>query len=288
MISIRNQMSFSILMKRISLLILSLFTVGCGSGSSAPVLLPPGIPPVTTMQSPGGQWLGFDSQSRLVNLLISEDGNVRGFLELGAAMEPPAFTAGTVSVSDGDAISGVMRGQDLLSFPPVFLLGGLPAPNPYSCSISGTVTERASMNVQITCSDDTSLVYDEALMLTPQPGYLQASSLSAIAGNYTLSTNPATNILNVAEDGTVFGMFDNGPTCTVNGTVSIIDSRYSLLDVSWTLSSCTDLLGFAEGGEYSGFAMPSPDPGAPDSYYFLLIRELPDSLSLISVIYDPT
>ena len=55
-----------------------------------------------------------------------------------------------------------------------------------------------------------------------------------------------------------------------------------------TLSSCTDPIGFAEGGEYNGFAMPSPDPGAPDSYYFLLIRELPDSLSLISVIYDPT
>jgi len=284
---ISNRMPFSILMKRISLLILSLFTVGCGGGSPTPVSPPPISPPVA-LQSPGGQWLGFDSQSRLVNLLVSESGDVRGFIGLGTAMEPPAFTTGTVSVSNGDAISGVMRGQDLLSFPPVVLPGGLPAPNLYSCSISGTVTERASMNVQIACSDDTSLVYDEALVLTPQAGYLQASSLSAIAGNYTLSTNPATNILNVAEDGTVFGMFDNGPTCTVNGTVSIIDSRYSLLDVSWTLSFCTDPIGFAEGGEYNGFAMPSPDPGAPDSYYFLLIRELPDSLSLISVIYDPT
>ena len=281
---ISNRMPFSILMKRISLLILSLFTVGCGGGSPTPVSPPPISPPVA-LQSPGGQWLGFDSQSRLVNLLVSESGDVRGFLELGTAMEPPAFTAGTVGVSNGDAISGVMRGQDLLSFPPAGLPG---APSPYSCSISGTVTERASMNVQIACSDDTSLVYDEALVLTPHPRYLQGSSLSAIAGNYTLSTNPATNMLNVAEDGTVFGMFDNGPTCTVNGTVSIIDSRYSLLDVSWTLSSCTDLLGFAEGGEYSGFAMPSPDSGAPDSYYFLLIRELPESLSLISVIYDPT
>ena len=281
---ISNRMPFSILMKRISLLILSLFTVGCGGGSPTSVSPPPISPPVA-LQSPGGQWLGFDSQSRLVNLLVSESGDVRGFIGLGTAMEPPAFMAGNVSVSNSDAVSGVMRGQDLLSFPPAGLPG---APGPYNCSISGTVAERTSLNLQIACSDDTSLVYDEALVLTPQTGYLQASSLSAIAGNYTLSTNPATNILNVAEDGTVFGMFDNGPTCTVNGTVSIIDSRYSLLDVSWTLSFCTDPIGFAEGGEYSGFAMPSPDSSAPDSYYFLLIRELPDSLSLISVIYDPT
>lgn len=272
-------------MKHLSLIFLSLCAVGCGGGSSASFSPSPPGPPATTTQSPGGQWLGFDSQSRSVNLLISENGDVRGFLNLGAAMEPPAYMAGNVSVSNSDAVSGVMRGQDLFSFPPAGLPG---APRPYSCSVSGTVAERASMAVQIACSDDTSIVYDEAVVLMPLPGYLDGSSLSSIAGNYTLSASPATNMLNIAADGTVFGMFDNGPTCTVNGTVSIIDSRYSLLDVSWTLSSCTDLLGLAEGGEYTGFAVRAPDPSAPDSYYFLLIRELPDSLSLISVIYDPT
>lgn len=272
-------------MKRISLVLLSLFAGGCGGGSSTPASIAPASPPVPTTLSPGGQWLGFDSQSRLVNLLISENGDLRGFVEIGTGMEPPSFTTGTVSVSSGDEVSGVMRGQSIISFPPI---SGFPAPNPFSCAISGTVAERASLTVQISCADDSSLIYDESIVLTLQPTYLQGSSLSAIAGNYTLSVNPMTNMLNIAADGTVFGMFDSGPTCTVNGVVSLIDARYSLLDVSWTLSSCTDLLGFAEGGEYLGFAMPSPDPGAPNSYYFLLVRELPDSLSLISVIYDPT
>lgn len=243
------------------------------------------------MQSPGGQWLGLDSQARLVNLLISENGDLRGFVEIGSGMEPPSFTTGTVSIANGDQLAGAMRGQDLLSLPPINLPGGpiiLPLPAMISCSLSGTVVERVSFTAQISCSDDNALVYDESVMLMSQPDYQKSSSLEAIAGNYTLAPKPATNTLNITADGTVFGMYDNGPSCTVNGLASIIDDRFSLLDVSWTLSSCTDPFGFAEGGEYSGFAMPSPDPSAPDSYYFLLVRELPDSLSLISVIYDPT
>jgi len=278
-------------MKRILPILVSLFAGGCGGNSSAPPSSPPISPPVPATQSPGGQWLGLDSQARLVNLLISEKGDLRGFVHIGTGMEPPFFTTGTVSVTNGDDLAGAMRGQDLLSPPPINLPGGpiaLPLPTIISCSLSGTVVEHTRFTAQISCSDDDALIYDESVVLMSQPGYQNGSSLDAIAGNYTLASNPATNTLNITTDGTVFGMYDNGPSCTVNGLVSIIDDRFSLLEVNWTLSMCTDPFGFAEGAEYDGFAMPSPDLNAPDSYYFLLIRELPDSLSLISVIYDST
>jgi hypothetical protein len=263
---------------------------GCGGGSSAPD--GPVNPPGSAMQSPGGQWLGLDSQGRLVNLLISEAGDLRGFVEIGTAMKPPAFTTGTVSVSGSNTVSGEMRGQDILSFPPINLPPGspviFPIPTVINCSLSGTVMERTSLSLQIACSDDAALIYDESVTLTLQPGYLESSSLQDIAGNYTFEFKPATNMLNITADGTIFGMYDNGPSCTVNGLVSIIDERYSFLDVSWTFSSCTGFFVQSEGDVYSGFAIPSPDPAKPDSFYFLLTGETSNELGLVSVIYDPT
>ena len=267
------------------LVLTALAAVGCGRSSDAPA-------PPSTLQSPGGNWVGRDSLGRNVNLVIAENGKLRAFIEFPGLPQPPLFAAGSVAVGGTDVVSGEMRAQNVIALPPGLLpVTGPPAllaPVAYSCSITGTVLERVRLTVQIACSTDAGLQYDESVSLSPQPNYLEPSSLEAIAGNYAMQVNGDTNFLNISADGTIFGAYDAGAQCMINGLVSIIDARYSLLNVDWTLSACTDPFGFYEGAEFSGFATPSPEPGRSNSYYFMLVWERPDSMSLVSINYDPT
>jgi hypothetical protein len=83
----------------------------------------------------------------------------------------------------------------------------------------------------------------------------------------------------------------------VNGTAAIIDADYTLLDISWTMSSCIDLFPNIdidlfpnidyEGVQVSGFAMEIVSPtGAPGSYLFILTGRAQDRVFSISVGYD--
>jgi len=76
----------------------------------------------------------------------------------------------------------------------------------------------------------------------------------------------------------------------VNGTAAIIDADYTLLDISWTMSSCIDhpfLNIDYEGVQVSGFAMEILSPtGAPGSYVFSLTGRVGDRVFSISVGYD--
>jgi hypothetical protein len=120
--------------------------------------------------------------------------------------------------------------------------------------------------------------------------YERKSSLDAIAGNYTFPLQPDTNFLSVTGDGTIMGSYHNGGAqCLVNGTAAIIDADYTLLDISWTMSSCIDSLfnyDF-EGAQVSGFAMEIMSPtGASGSYLFFLTGRVEDSVFSISVRYE--
>ncbi|MGI9248721.1 MAG: hypothetical protein ACR2QI_06870, partial [Woeseiaceae bacterium] len=132
-------------------------------------------------------------------------------------------------------------------------------------------------------------VYDEALTLTyDQRAYERESSLDALAGDYTLDFQPDTNSLSISGDGTLFGMFHNGARCMINGTAAIIDADYTLIEITWTMSGCTDLFGIYEGVEMSGFAMANPVPtGDPGSFYLLLTGQARDGVYSVSVIYEP-
>jgi len=86
------------------------------------------------------------------------------------------------------------------------------------------------------------------------------------------------------------GSYHNfGAQCLVNGTAAIIDADYTLLDISWTMSSCIDLFPNIdyEGVQVSGFAMEIVSPtGAPGSYLFFLTGRAQDRVFSISVGYD--
>ena len=158
-----------------------------------------------------------------------------------------------------------------------------------NCSISGTVAEGESLAITVMCSDSFGVVIDDMFSLTyDADSYERESSLEALAGNYTLNFMPATNSLNITADGTIFGMYDNGAQCTVNGTATLGDASFSLIDVTWTFSACTGLLDFFEGVEMTGIATELPvDAARPGSYYFLLTGLTVDGLYAVSVVYDP-
>lgn len=217
-----------------------------------------------------------------VSFYIAETGELRAVLRPDGGTIP-SFGGGSVSVTSNDVINGSFELRGAVS-PPIFQQG-----EDLGCSISGSVLERQNLSVDITCSDSGGIVYDEALILIyDSNNYERQSSLDALVGDYTLEFQTDTNSLNIAADGTIFGMYHNGAQCMVNGTAAIIDADYTLIDISWTMSGCTDLIGIYEGVQMSGFALTDlAAAGVPGSYYVLLTGQTQDGVFAVSVLYEP-
>jgi hypothetical protein len=248
----------------------------CGGGGKQP---PPGGP-----QSPGGIWFAPGALGGLASFWIAENGDLTAQLNVEGAFFP-SRGAGTVSVTQDNVLSGS------------FELGGDgPLPTQLSedlgCSVSGTVLERQTLSIDVICADSNGVVYDETLaMMYDGSIYERNSSLDAIAGDYTFTFIPSGNFLAISDDGTITGNYNNGGAqCLVNGTAAIIDADYTLLDISWTMSSCIDhpfLNIDYEGVLVSGFAMEIRSPtGAPGGYLFSLTGRAGDRVFSISVGYD--
>ena len=234
-------------------------------------------------QSPGGFWGDSDAGGGLVSFWIAENGDLQAQLSLDGAFLP-SHGAGTISVAEDNVVSGSfeLAGDRLL---PTQLSEDL------GCSVSGTVLERQTLSIDVICADSNGVVYDETLaMMYNGSIYERNSSLDAIAGDYTFTFIPSGNFLAISDDGTITGSYNNGGAqCLVNGTAAIIDADYTLLDISWTMSSCIDLFPNIdyEGVQVSGFAMEVLSPtGAPGSYLFMLTGRAGDSVFSISVYYE--
>ncbi|MDH3576277.1 MAG: hypothetical protein OEO71_00470 [Gammaproteobacteria bacterium] len=264
----------------LNFLLISLTGCGGGSGGSAiPQIAGPNGP--SGIQSPGGIWFGRDSANESVVLYIAETGMLRATLHPQGSIIP-SFGGGTVSVSSNNVVTGTLEVRGDLVLPM-----GLRSED-LGCAISGSVQERQVLTVDVTCSDSGGVVYEEALQLMYDPNvYERDSSLDDLAGEYTLEFQPDTNSLSIAVDGTLFGTFNNGAQCLVEGSGTVIDAEYTFIEVTWTMSGCTNQIGNYEGTQMSGFALVNPAPtGRPGSYYFLLTGQSPDGLYSISVLYE--
>jgi hypothetical protein len=242
-----------------------------------------GPPSPVDPQSPGGFWGDPDAGGGLVSFWIAENGDLQAQLRLDGAFSP-LLGAGTVSVTQNNVLSGSfeLAGARML---PTNQQG-----EDLGCSVSGTVLERQTLSVDVTCADSNGVVYDETLaMMYDDSIYERESSLDAIAGNYTFPFQLDTNFLSITGDGTIMGSYHNGGAqCLVNGTASIIDADYTLLAISWTMSNCIDpfLNNDYEGVQVSGFAMEIVSPtGAPAGYLFILTGRAQDRVFSISVGY---
>ena len=200
------------------------------------------------------------------------------------------YGAGMVAMHDGDRLMGNLFLEALLNEPSV----GYVRSQYLSCSLEGTVAERERIDMDVECPAVDGLGWSESITLIDSVSYeLQPSSLDTIAGNYTLDFRPQTNTLNINGDGVIFAMYHNGPRCTVNGQVSLIDSRFNLYWVKWRFSSCEDgIFSFPgyEGAEFSGIlhVLPPSIADLPDgSIYLLISGQVDERFEFVSVIYDP-
>jgi len=243
----------------------------CGGDSS------PALPsPADRTPSPGGHWSTVHNGSQ-VTFYVAETGTVRALIETAPATIP-LVGAGTVSSTAAGSVSGSLQARD-----------DQPIGNELGCALSGALAERISLELDVTCSDAAGIVYEETLAMTPQPGYEVDSSLADIAGNYTLSISVAPNTLNIAADGTLFGMWDNGEQCTVNGLVSIIDPDYNLLGIDWRFSNCSGSFPYYDDAELTGLALQRTESSWPaGTYSFILTGQTDQRVNVIVITYVPT
>jgi hypothetical protein len=266
-----------------TILVLALLT-GCGGsggdGGSSSAVAPTTVP-LPAQQSVGGMWASSTPNSPM-SLMIAETGDVR------VAIPPtgnsgPAFGYGAVTVI-GNRVEGSLETR-AIPFSPT----SSSAPE-LDCTISGTVSTRLSMQLSIACVDGAGTTTTSSVSFFYDPRYETDSSLAAIAGNYTLSVNSATNTLNINGDGTMFGLYHNGPRCTLNGTISLIHGDFNLYRVEVQFSGCTGFVTQYEGATMTGFAtrFVPPPPGQPaGTFQLLLTTVLNGRLEFISVLYVP-
>ena len=243
---------------------------------------PPAGTPPTGNQSPGGIWRGTTAKGGSASFYVTEDGRLWSTTPIDSLVTGVAFGSGSLVV-DENTVSGGYEAKGVLP-DPVSAVSGI-----LTCGVDGDLTERATLALDLACSDATGPVWDDAVILQYQTEYEQGSDLSTIAGNYTLAPLAATNMLNIAGDGTLFGMYNNGADCTVNGLVALIDARFNLYDVSWTFSACANFFPDFQSTQFQGIAHMVTAPGQPaGSFYLLMTGYVDEQLRSISVIYEPT
>jgi hypothetical protein len=224
--------------------------------------------------SPGGHWSTIHQGSR-VNFYIAETGIVRAVIETAPATIP-MIGAGTVNTTATGSVSGSLQAIDDQ------LVG-----KELGCALSGVLEERTMLELDVTCSDDAGIVYDESLTMTPQPEYGVDSSLADIAGNYALSISAAPNSLNITADGTIFGVWDTvGQQCTVNGLVSVIDPDYNLLGIEWRFADCSGPFPYFEEAQLTGLAIQRTSSSWPaGTYSFILTGKSNQGSTVVVVTY---
>jgi hypothetical protein len=215
-------------------------------------------------------------------MFVAESGDLRAFVGTGPpgapTTNPPAFASGAVLVT-GTQLTGE---YDLKRFGSITA----PAAPNESCDLTGTVNERISLSLNVECTDPAGATRSATVTLGYDPDYERDSSLALIAGNYTLTFRPLTNVLSINSDGILFGTYDNGPNCTVNGSVSLIDPAYSFYRFAWQLSACRPPFVHFEGAALTGLGFREPRGTPPGSFLVLLSGVVDGRLEVASVVYQ--
>lgn len=258
-------------MKLPALAACTLFGVAaCGGGGGHT----PGTPAPAARQSPGGIWHTLGESGNSITMLIAETGELN-VIDIG-----PAFGSGAVIVNVRDEIMGSYDTRGILTSPTAA------ESVDSSCDLEGTVAERATIRAMLRCIDSDGAESTRDVAFVYNPIYDTGSSLADIAGNYTLPFTPQTNILNINGDGRIFGVLDNGPNCTVNGQVEIIDPSYNLYRFELGLSSCQLFTRF-DGATFTGLAFLNA-PGLPAGTFLMLVTSTIDGrLEFLSLAYEP-
>ena len=202
--------------------------------------------------SPAGTWRGTDGRGREVLLLVS--------------------AGGTFQYVDGDQKqgSGYLTPQSQVASPfdlvaPVdqsFADGSIIA----NCNFTGSLLERVSMDLELSCTTRGGLEFSEPLMLLFDPVYERGSSLETVSGNFQTL---AGNVMSITPDGMLF-LQDATSGCVVNGQVSVITAASNLYDIVLQYDSCTGADERLNGSRFDGFAQ-LDDTEAPETLVVAVI-----------------
>ncbi len=199
-------------------------------------IAPPPPPPPTPNASPGGIWTGIDSDGDLITAFVTETGRfhvIDEFLNQGS---------GILSVSNGNDVTANF--QLVTEFGFTFPDGTTLA----DCTLSGTVTERQTMSVTVSCTTTAGLQDQITVTLNYDAIYERDSSLATIAGVYDDGSGIVTDI---ASDGMIFEQ-DPVSGCVTNGQVAVIDSAFNAYDVQFGFSNCTGPFAILNGSSFVG------------------------------------
>lgn len=223
-------------------------------------------------------WFALTGGSTAMTLMIAENGEMRVSAP-PTASSGPAFGYGAVTVI-GKRVEGSFETR--AAQPSPLASSGLEL----DCTLEGTLSTRTSMDVTVVCTDDAGGSITMPLFFRYDSRYDADSSLALIAGNYTLPTNRAANSLNINGDGTLFGVYENGPRCTLNGRVSIVDANFNLYRFEVLFSGCS-VLSQLEGVTMTGFATRDVPGQKAGAFYLLMSAVVGGQLQSVSVIYEP-
>lgn len=221
-----------------SLLCFSLLALitGCGGGGGGSSNTPPPPPPVNA--SAGGIWEGITSDGAQVLGLVTETGEFHFLQDDGVQYFGTAVTS-------QNAVSANFTG--VTEFGTAFLDGSTSGTG----TLTGTVQERMSLSGTSNFRTAAGNSNVSTVTLTYNVIYERDSSLVTIAGNFTEVTTG--DVVNINANGAAF-MQDPVSGCVINGTVSIIDSRFNAYRVQYTYSSCQGQYAVLNGSTFRGLA----------------------------------
>lgn len=189
--------------------------------------------------SPGGIWGGADTDSPLqVTGIIDESGRMRFIRADGIQYVGTATTSGNSISASFDAYT---------PFGSTFSDGSTHETG----TLSGSIAARVSITGSTQSMTDKGTAANGTLTLTFNLLYDQASSLAAIAGNYTEAASGT--VVSIDASGVIFSQ-DASTGCVVNGNVTIINASYDAYAVQATYASCTGAAAVLNGITFSGLA----------------------------------
>jgi hypothetical protein len=214
------------------------FCASCGGGGSGPnSRVTESVGPVVASASPGGYWVGVDSDGYDVAMLADEEGElyfVTGLLRLGT---------GVLTVTGKEGVDGVVTvPQD-----PVLQNQS----SSTDCKLEGTLVEYQSMILDVRCKQVAGQEVLTTFTLNYDPIYERDSSLDTIAGLFDYAGN---DVLNISADGTVFSQ-DGDTGCVTSGTVVATNSAFNAYKFEVRLGNCPGVSSELRGRTLQGLGM---------------------------------
>jgi hypothetical protein len=197
------------------------------------------MPPSVENASPGGFWVGTDSDGEEVIAIIGEDGL---FYFLAGRFKAGS---GLVAVSNGEFVHGnfLLPREDSFISPNEEL-----SPD---CNLNGSVAERNLMTLDVKCKTEEDQQVLTTLTLNYDARYELESSLAIITGNYKYTIGM---VLSIDASGFVFGQ-DAVTGCVINGHVAVINTDFNLYDIGWSNTSCMGQDSELNGRVFDGLAL---------------------------------